>query len=118
MTITEIERAQMCPLPKGYWWNVEVIPRLDSLHLNLMQGHWWNHLTTLTAEVDGASVVLDLSEADMDEAVTEVIRKSYELAQKHFNRPNPEIYQAMAATLADRLQAAGDTPVKVTVSKI
>jgi hypothetical protein len=83
-------RQQMCPLPKGFWWKVEILPRLDSVHLSLMKGQWWN---TVNPGQDSHCAVLDFVGADLDEAVDAVIQKSYEMAQKFFSRPNDEVWQ-------------------------
>jgi hypothetical protein len=114
--LTDISpRTMMCPLPKGYWWKVRLIQRLNSVHIELHKGRG----LLLDSEITTACVVLNFSKKTDDDVVQAVIDGSYEMWQElvHSSYQKDGEWEKRAAVLRERLHAA-DTKVKVKVQKI
>lgn len=104
-------RVLMCPLPKGFWWEVELSPRNDAAFVRLWKRRNISHLAS--------GCVIDVSAKSTDELVSQVIDRSYEVWQKFVrtaHNKNDE-WQRRAAELQERL-AHPTTKIKVKVDTI
>lgn len=112
MTVTDVQpRVFMCPLPKGYWWNVRLTQRNDCAYLELRKRRNIGPLEM--------GCVLDISQKSTDRVVQEIINRSYEMWQKFFHashNKNPE-WRARADEIRSRLAHPG-VEVKVTVEEV
>lgn len=111
-TLTDISpRLIMCPLPKGYRWEVELSPSHDAAFVRLNKKRNVGSL--------GSSCVLDASALSDDALVHQIIDRSYEVWQKFFRtafNKNDE-WVARAAEVRDQLNRHHVT-VKVKVEKV
>lgn len=81
--VTDVKpHVMLCPLPERFWWEVDFIMRLNSCHMRLHHGRWWNAIT----HVGDTVVVLDVSEKTPDAIAKELIEGSYTVWQDWFRK--------------------------------
>lgn len=111
--VTDIQpRTMMCPLPKGYRWEVRLIQSLDTVHLDLVKRRNFGPLKS-------KCVVLDFSQTSSDRAVRKIIDGSYTMWQSFFHASHDknDEWEARANDLRDALSHPG-VNVKVRVEKV
>lgn len=98
----------MAQLPKGYWWEVTLLQRLNSVCLDLCKRR---NLGPLISEC----VVLRFSEVSDDDAVRLLIGRSFDMWLKFFHASHEKDaeWKARAQGLKDRLASP---TVKVKLS--
>lgn len=72
MTTLADTQTELCPLPRGFYWEVELIPRLNTVHLNLCKR--WS-----LSEETGKCVVLDALHKSVDSWVRELVPASHKI---------------------------------------
>lgn len=104
---TALRASLMCPLPKGYRWEVLLLQKLNSAHLTLHYGRL-RAVTQLTS----TCAVLDMFDKPIDDVAQQIIDRSYRLWEEYSTVPeDKQAWKEKAAQLSDRL----GTKVKVEV---
>ena len=113
MFLTDIQpHTFLCPLPKGYWWEVNLHQRLDSVHMHLRKKRY-------IGDLGDTVVVSNFSSQTTEDVATELIDRSYGVWQKWVRTSHEKSgeWQARADELYDRLNDPR-IQVKVKVDKV
>lgn len=109
-TATSLRPQVMCPLPKGYRWEVILDQRLNTAHLSLHYGRF-RAVTLLRS----CCAELDVFDKSIETVAQQIIESSYVMSHEYFVVPeDKKAWKDKAAELSDRL---GGTKVKVAVRK-
>lgn len=114
--VTDVKpHVMLCPLPDGYWWVVEFLMRLDSCHMHLNHGRWWNPVT----QIGDTHVVLNVSEKSVDDIAKSLIDGSYDVWQKWFRRVDSRQQEwiATAREVEHQLQRKGPAKAKFKIDR-
>lgn len=116
MVITDVQpHIMLCPLPKGFWWEVRFIMRLNSCHMTLNQGRRWSVITAVGDTV----VVLDVSGKTVDEITKKLIDGSYKVWQDYFRKVDSrqQDWIDTAREVEDQLRRKGSVRVKFEIDR-